>query len=495
MNIFLGCISESIFKILIKNDEEKDKVIKKIIKYINLGGFIEISKKYKKRSRPVPIHPNQQINSSHAFSLQGYIKLKEKRDVFYFSIINPHKGQDTLEDEEFSEDNINELKSVSCENEKNKDICSKISYINNHYPNTGHMMSKDEIFLEWFDSLTFSESMFGAAELLFFVEENSPIEIQVNNKSVICIDICSTNETEIKIYYMNEYIQYELKDITNENDIKIVEFDDKFINKIYGELNKGKYNLSFKIIAQNYKDSFRCRIRYYEEDITIKKKENMELITNFSKVNQYNTTAKKLYKLISNSQFKLIKDNQEYLHDNPEDNNNITIDYNKLYWIENQDQFEHFNYKIYSNNYKEYTVITLVNLLYFVPICKIIKYKYDNKFKVKVPGNEYFIIDEKMNISQLSDGLKNIPEFKNLIKISSNSNALTHENKRNNNNFNLLEKIFIYLDNILGVIILPFTAIAYVLINVFKYTFMATDAIASKFKQTNQLNDIKVDYS
>ena len=221
----------------------------------------------------------------------------------------------------------------------------------------------------------------------------------------------------------------------------------------------------------------------------------MELITNFSKVNQYNTTAKKLYKLISNSQFKLIKDNQEYLHDNPEDNNNITIDYNKLYWIENQDQFEHFNYKIYSNNYKEYTVITLVNLLYFVPICKIIKYKYDNKFKVKVPGNEYFIIDEKMNISQLSDGLKNIPEFKNLIKISSNSNALTHENKRNNNNFNLLEKIFIYLDYILGVIILPFTAIAYVLINVFKYTFMATDAIASKFKQTNQLNDIKVDYS
>ena len=100
-----------------------------------------------------------------------------------------------------------------------------------------------------------------------------------------------------------------------------------------------------------------------------------------------------------------------------------------------------------------------------------------------------------MNISQLSDGLKNIPEFKNLIKVSSNSNALTHENKRNNNNFNLLEKIFIYLDNILGVIILPFTAIAYVLINVFKYTFMATDAIASKFKQTNQLNDIKVNYS
>ena len=47
MNIFLGCISEMMFKVDIKSKEDKNKVIKKIIKYINLGGFIEVGKFYK----------------------------------------------------------------------------------------------------------------------------------------------------------------------------------------------------------------------------------------------------------------------------------------------------------------------------------------------------------------------------------------------------------------------------------------------------------------
>ena len=47
MNIFLGCISELIKKQDIENKEDKKRIIKKIIKYINLGGFIEVSKKYK----------------------------------------------------------------------------------------------------------------------------------------------------------------------------------------------------------------------------------------------------------------------------------------------------------------------------------------------------------------------------------------------------------------------------------------------------------------
>ena len=47
MNIFLGCISEMMFKSDIKGKEDKNKVIKKIIKYINLGGFIEVGKFYK----------------------------------------------------------------------------------------------------------------------------------------------------------------------------------------------------------------------------------------------------------------------------------------------------------------------------------------------------------------------------------------------------------------------------------------------------------------
>ena len=37
MNIFLGCISEIVKKTDLKNNEDKDNVIKKIIKYINLG--------------------------------------------------------------------------------------------------------------------------------------------------------------------------------------------------------------------------------------------------------------------------------------------------------------------------------------------------------------------------------------------------------------------------------------------------------------------------
>ena len=244
-----------------------------------------------------------------------------------------------------------------------------------------------------------------------------------------------------KIYQINELIQYQLQDITNENEIKIVEFDDKaFINKIYEELNKGKYELSFNIINQKYKDSFRCRIKYYEDDIEIKKNENMEETTNFSKVRQLNIILKYVYEMFGPDQFKFIPNIQEYLPNNPEDNDNIVIDYdynNKLYWVENQSTFDHFKYTIYSTNYKEYTVITLVNLLYFVPILKIIWYKYENKFIVKAPGNESLVLDEKMNILEISEGLKNIPKFKNLIEKQSNFDRqdkyMIYERQENNN--------------------------------------------------------------
>ena len=138
-------------------------------------------------------------------------------------------------------------------------------------------------------------------------------------------------------------------------------------------MNKGKYELSFKIINQKYKDSFRCRIKYYEDDIEIKKNENMEETTNFSKVRQLNIILKHVYEMFGPDQFKFIPNIQEYLPNNPEDNDNILIDYdnnNKLYWVENQSTFDHFKYTIYSTNYKEYTVITLVNLLYLYQFLK-----------------------------------------------------------------------------------------------------------------------------
>jgi hypothetical protein len=56
MNIFLGYISKLIQKQDIENKEDKKRIIKKIIKYINQGGFIEVSKKYKN-------------GNGHAFSL------------------------------------------------------------------------------------------------------------------------------------------------------------------------------------------------------------------------------------------------------------------------------------------------------------------------------------------------------------------------------------------------------------------------------------------
>ena len=431
MNIFIGCISEIIYRIDLKSEDDKNNIIKKIIKYMNLGGFIQICKWYKN-------------GSGHAFTLQGYIELKEKRNTFYFSVINPHKGNDSFEKEEFSEENIKEMKVPYYENKENEDIIAKISYINQNYIKTGHMILKDEIFLEWMDFLNFSESMFGATELIFFIKENDPIEIEVNKASKICIDICST-QTKLNPHDMDNYINFELNEISDEKDLKKVELTDKtYINKIYEELNKGKYKLKFKINSKNNKDSFRCRIKYYKEDINIKEKENMEAITNFSKVRQFNTLSKKVFDLFSRNQFKNIENIEVYLPDSPKDNK-IAINYdnnNTLYWVENQDAFEHLNYKSYSINYKEYTVITLVNLLYFVPIFKIICYKNENKFKVITPGNESLILDEEMNILEISDKLKKIPK---LAKYQSSKSEQNHSesNRYSSRNSNYSKKNFI----------------------------------------------------
>ena len=68
---------------------------------------------------------------------------------------------------------------ASYEKQENKKTISKINYINKNYEKTGYMMLKNEILLEWFEHLTFSESMFGATELLFFIKENESIDINV----------------------------------------------------------------------------------------------------------------------------------------------------------------------------------------------------------------------------------------------------------------------------------------------------------------------------
>ena len=54
----------------------------------------------------------------------------------------------------------------------------------------------------------------------------------------------------------------------------------------------------------------------------------------------------------------------------PKDNKNLTINYDKLYQLGNKDEFVHLKYKIYPTIYKEYSSITFVNLLYFIPFLK-----------------------------------------------------------------------------------------------------------------------------
>ena len=320
---------------------------------------------------------------------------------------------------------MSELKSASFQKIENKKIISKINFINNNYEKTGHIILKDEILLEWFYRLTFSESMFGATELLFIIKDNIPIDIKTNKKSKICIDICSTKD-DIPPYLIYKYIKFNHKK-EEEN----FELSEKiFKNKIYEELSEGNYQLSFEIVNQEYKDSLRCRIKYYQEDIEITEKEEMESIINFSKVNQYNEVCKYIINLINQNEF-IYNDNIEYLPDNPEDNY-INIDYNnnsKLYWVEDNDNFENFNYKIYSMNYIDFTVMTIINLLYFVPVCKIICDKNKNIYKVITPGNESFVMDKNMNIIKISNGLKNFPTINNNYENSLRSTS-TNELKK-----------------------------------------------------------------
>lgn len=81
-------------------------------------------------------------------------------------------------------------------------------------------------------------------------------------------------------------------------------------------------------------------------------------------------------------------------------------------------------------------MITLVNLLYFVPIFKIICYKYKNEFKIITPGNEFLIVDEKMNILKISKGLKKFPKFKESSDNSFYPNFTRYKEKMKNNYIN-----------------------------------------------------------
>jgi hypothetical protein len=141
MYMLVGCISE-MYKNDIYNDDYNGYIIKEIIKYIDLGGFIQVCKGYK----------NDEGNlQGHAFSLLNYKKIEGK---YYFLILNPWMDHTScsFKYEKFNSDDIIRLTS-----QENPDI---IKIVNHNHDKTGLMMIKEDIFFKWFSLLFLSDSMF-----------------------------------------------------------------------------------------------------------------------------------------------------------------------------------------------------------------------------------------------------------------------------------------------------------------------------------------------
>ena len=194
MNLFLGCISEFILNNKQLKEEDNKNIIKKIIKYINLGGFIEVGTK------------------SHSYSLQNYLEIEEEDNIhYYFSILNPQRGGESFEIQ-----GINEYNDITIEtnNPKLKKGCearnyekvAKIKTINERHVLTGHMVLKDNVLINWFKTLTFSESMFGAKNILIKIQENEIIKIKVKKITKICVTITFFNNKMIELNDINDYV-------------------------------------------------------------------------------------------------------------------------------------------------------------------------------------------------------------------------------------------------------------------------------------------------
>ena len=140
MNIFLGCNTEIYF------DSDKSKtfgfqveIIKKIKKYIQLGGFIQVS------------------HDKHSYSLLNYLEIKEngKTDT-YFSILNPNRDHTDYIYEGIDSITENYMTHLP-DFKENENIIKKsiIEDVNKHHTQTGHMILKDDFFLKWFLTLNF----------------------------------------------------------------------------------------------------------------------------------------------------------------------------------------------------------------------------------------------------------------------------------------------------------------------------------------------------
>ena len=397
MNLFLGCISEIIEKEKIKDEEDKIKIIKKIIKYIKLGGFIQVSK-YK------PI--------KHAYSLQNYKKIEEVDTIhYYFSILNPLRGgvdfekQDIYYYDQFETNHPNLKKEYNAENCKNAEI---IKSINENHFETGHMVLKDNIFIKWFDKITFSESMFGAKNILIENIIKIKIDIKVKRTSKICITVYYIDVNKINHNDISNYIKFNLIKINNNNVNEEIKFsDDIFINKIYEEINIGNYQLSFdyNTNTRTNKSQFYCQIKYYDEDMEITSKNIVYSEMYFPKLQKLDF----MYKKITERFIPPEKNNKYFLHQDPRENNNIKINYeinNTLFWMEPPKIFDINDYIHYTLNYKNVIITTVYHLFYFVPIFIIIYYIEKKVFEILAPENESMEIDINYKILFISPKLE-----------------------------------------------------------------------------------------
>ena len=400
MNTFLGCISEFIYKEgnKILNEDDNINMIKKIIKYFKLGGFIEVGTE----------------TPSHSYSLQNYLELEEEDKVhYYFIILDPNRGEKNFEEQGLKEyDDIilgtnNPTLKEGCNVESiiNKSI---IKSINEKHDLTGLMVLKDNIFFKWFNTLTFSESMFGTKNILIKIKENEKIEIKVKEISKICINITffpdSEEKEKINLPDLNKYIEIKFLKINNNNFNEEINFSDKkFINKIYEELNIGYYQLSFKVIKRQI--DFFCQIKYYEEKIEI----NSNNIVNYEIYFPLTRKINCIFSTIIQNFIPPDKDNSYFLHQDPRKNNNIIINYDDnytLYWIEPPKKFNINEYKYFTSNYKTKIITKVYHLLYFVPIFIIIYYIEKKIFEIRAPENESMTIDENYKILSVSEKLK-----------------------------------------------------------------------------------------
>ena len=471
MDLFLGCLSENIYQKNIRNENDKKLLLKKLIKYIDIGGFIEVS------------------NKGHAFSCEGYKKIKEGDKInYYFSIINPHRGGDTFEGDKINEKNIKEMRSPCCENEDNKEEIEKIKFINHIYPKTGHMMMKDDILLEWFYTITLSESMFGAKEILFSIEEKESINFEILSDTKICIDICPLYK-KIEPMEINKYIRFNLKRLVHGEYEKIDFIEEKNVLKIYEKLNKGDYQLSFEILPNAEKIQFQCRIKYYESDYLIFsflfKVENRNIFSEIKKLDGLSKEIITFFKSPENKKFK------EILPENPKDNK-IEIDYNnntKLYWVKGNNI-----HKVYSENYKNYIIMIIYDLLYFVP-CFIITYnKNKNEYKIEAPGNEYLVVDKDFKILKISEELKLYAKIGDELRdYYTNIEKEAKFNTRDKNDFSL-ENIFKGLLSIISILFTIIIVPQYIIFPLIRIIFKTMSNIL-KYASINQYQNVNYNYN